>query len=160
MAGGACVLGGLFAGPAILFSAFALSSKADEAQSQADKAEREVSSALEKMDKIITFFEIIRPLADALLYELRKANYLYETKVSQLEELVNRCNNYLLFSEKDKLLLDNNIMLVKVLADMTRADLLRKDSKGEPIMEVEAIRALEVYNLIDKSESLLNEIAA
>lgn len=160
MAGGAYVVGGLFVGPAILFSALSLSSKADEAQSQADKAEREVDSALEKMDKINKFFEIIRPLAEAMLYELRKANYLYETKVSQLEALVKRCNDYLLFSEEDKLLLDNNIMLVSILADMTRADLLRKDSKGEPIMEVEAIRAREVYNLIDKSKSSLNEIAA
>lgn len=160
MAGGAYVAGGLFVGPAILVSALHLSGKADEAQSQASKAESEVENALMKMDKIIKFSEIIRPLADALLYELRKANYLYETKVSQLEELVRRCNDYRLFSEEDKILLDNNIMLVKVLADMTRADLLKKDSKGEPIMEAEAIRAREVYYLIDESEMKLNGIAA
>ena len=161
MAGGMAVLGGLVAGPAVLAGGlFANLFVGDKLLEQADKAEREVDSAVEKMDKSIAFSKNISNLAAALLYELRKANFLYETKVSQLEELVARCDDYNFFSEEDKILLDNNIMLVKVLMEMTRADLLRKDEEGKPIMKAEAIREREVLALIDDSERSLNEIAA
>lgn len=160
MAGGMAVIGGLVLGPAVFATGWFIDSKGDEALEQASKAEREVDSAVNKMNKIIDFSQKISRLAQALLEELKKAQGLYNVKVSQLEALVNRCDDYNFFSEEDKLLLDNNIMLVKVLADMTRADLLRKDGKGTPIMEAEAIREREVFAMIDDSERSLREIAA
>lgn len=160
MAGGAAVLGGLVVAPALLFMGFSADSKGDDALAQARKAEKEVDSATGKMDRIITFFNNIAELSRTLLYELKKAQSFYDYKVSQLEALVNRCDNYRYFSEDDKLLLDNNIMLVKILSEMTQIDLLCKNEKGEPVMENSAIRRIEVLSLVDKSEATLREIAA
>ncbi len=159
MAGGAAVLGGLFLGPLVFATGWFVDSKGDDALAKARETENEVDSACEKMDTAITFFEIISDLACDLMSELERAKRFYDKKVSQLERLVNRCNDYNSFSNYEKILLDNNIMLVKILSDMTEADLLTKNNKGEPVMEISAIRDEEIDCIIKESEDTLTKIA-
>ena len=162
MAGGAAVLGGLFLGPLVFATGWFVDSKGDDALAKARETEDEVDKACEKMDTAITFFKNISGLAQNLTRELKRAKRFYDQKVSQLEQLVitNGCNDYNLFNEEDKILLDNNIMLVKILSDMTEADLLTKNNKGEPVMESSAIRNYEINRIIEKSEDTLTKIAA
>lgn len=159
MMGGMATLGGLFLGPAVLISALCLSSKADEAQSQASKVESEVDESTKKMDSLISFFEKVSYLARCLQQELKETRNLYLVKIFQLESLVER-RSFSQFSEEDELLLSNTYMLVKVLEMMAKVALCKKDGKGEPIMEIEAVREQEVFEVIHDSEAQRKQLAA
>ena len=160
IAGGIATLGFLGAGPAILAAGAVMYYYGNEAIEKADEAEKLADETINKMHTIESCCKSISGLASALLDELRKAQGYYNYKVGQLEDLVNRCDDYNMFSKEDKILLDNNIMLIKILMDMTQVDLLMKDEQGVPILEEESIRQNEVRGLAARADAVLSTMVA
>ena len=136
-------------------------SSGDEALEKAREAEREVEKADRKVDEIVSFQQELSKLARALLDELKNTRELYEEKVTLFEQLVERCDDYKRFSEDDKVLLDNNIMLVKLLKEMTEVELLEKDDDtGEPLMKSSALRNDEVEKVVKNASDYREKLAA
>ena len=161
MAAGTAVLGGLILGPAVFAIGWMTDSKGDEALEKAREAEREVEKAVRKINKAVSFLRNLSELASALLDELKITHALYEQKVTLFEQLVERCDDWNRFSEDDKVLLDNNIMLVKLLSEMTKVDLLKKDDDtGELLMESSALRNDEVEKVVKNSSDYREKLAA
>ena len=162
MAAGTAVLGGLILGPAVFAMGWMTDSKGDEALEKAREAEREVEKAARKINKVVSFLRNLSDLASALLDELKITRALYEQKVTLLEQLVERCDDWNRFSEDDKVLVDNNIMLVKLLKEMTEVELLKKDDDdtGEPLMESSALRDDEVEKVVKNSSEYREKLAA
>ena len=74
--------------------------------------------------------------------------------MTRLEALILGKNDYTLFDDEEKLLLDNNIMLVKLLKDMTLVDLMEKNG------EEDKVRVTEVLELLDYAQECRLELSA
>ena len=154
IAAGTWVLGGIVAAPALLLTGFMLDSKGDKALEQACEAEQEAEKVIGKIDEGLTLLRKLERLGDRFWSELRKTQRLYEDKVTRLEALILGKNDYTLFDDEEKLLLDNNIMLVKLLKDMTLVDLMEKNG------EEDKVRETEVLELLDYAQECRLELSA
>lgn len=142
MAAGAWILGGIFVAPLLLTGGFLFDAQGDKALRQAREIEQKAEEAIGKINKALTFLQKLEQLTDRLLIELLKTQSLYEDKVTRLEKLVDRKDNYALFDDEEKLLLDNNIMLVKLLKDMTCVELMEKNGEEDEVRETEVLELL------------------
>lgn len=154
IAAGTWVLGGIVVAPALLLTGFMLDSKGDKALEQACEAEQEAEKVIGKIDEGLTLLRKLERLGDRFWSELRKTQRLYEDKVTRLEALILGKNDYTLFDDEEKLLLDNNIMLVKLLKDMTLVDLMEKNG------EEDKVRETEVLELLDYAQECRLELSA
>ena len=154
MAAGAWVMGGIVAAPALLLTGFMLDSKGDKALEQAREAEQEAEKVIGKINEGLTLLRKLERLGDRLWSELRKTQRLYEDKVTRLEALILGKDDYALFDDEEKLLLDNNIMLVKLLKDMTCVALMEKNG------EEDEVRETEVLELLDHAQECRLELSA
>lgn len=143
MAVGAWVLGGIFVAPLLLTGGFLFDAQGDKALEQARETEQKAEETIGKINKALTFLQKLEQLTDKLLIELLKTQSLYEVKVTRLEKLIDRKDDYTLFDEEEKLLLDNNIMLVKLLKDMTLVDLMEKNGEEGEVRETEVLELLD-----------------
>jgi NAD+--asparagine ADP-ribosyltransferase len=86
--------------------------------------------------------------------ELAALQEIYISQVSRLEEIVEHKTDYNLFTDEDKQVLDNTIMLVKLLSHISKQDLLKKRDDG-----VEELRAAEVTEELARSQEFRDQLA-
>ena len=135
MALGSAVLGGATLGVGLLvggvifnITGSKLSDKADEAYAQAKKTEQEVN-------KIISYLDTLDKAADIFEKDLNKVNEEYEKRLKALDHVVNLSGKvkWSDFTDKEKLMTENLVMLVGLLYKMCQIKLvLKSDNENEP----------------------------
>lgn len=135
MALGSAVLGGATLGVGLLvggvifnITGSKLSNKADEAYAQAKKTEQEVN-------KIISYLDTLDKTADIFEKDLNKVNEEYEKRLKALDHVVNLSGKvkWSDFTDKEKLMTENLVMLVGLLYKMCQIKLvLKSDNENEP----------------------------
>ncbi|WP_373483039.1 hypothetical protein [Acetobacterium sp.] len=126
MALGATVLAGAVAGPILAVGGRLINAKGDHSIQKAHDVEKEVDEIFELMEVSLIYLGELRDVSRKMETELRKLFALYEKQVSILEYLVNKESDYFMFSDEEKRVVDNNIMLVKLLNKLTRVNLVEK----------------------------------
>lgn len=91
----------------------------------------QVEQSIERMDQARDYLSKLRELILAVTKELDILNRFYIQQVTILEEIVQEKQGYHFFSEEDKVILDNTIMLVKLLHHVCGLQLLAKGRDGK-----------------------------
>lgn len=151
MALGSIVLSGAIAGPVIAVGGLLLNAKGNSSMNKAIKVREEVYKALELMDESLIYLGKLKGVSIALENELKQVYSLYEKQVSILEFIVSREINYNMYTSEEKKIVDNNIMLVKLLKQITQVDLIKKQNNKDVVQECEIEREIDNSQMIRKN---------
>lgn len=147
---GAATLGvGLLVGGIIFnVTGSSLSNKADEAFEQAMKAKREI-------DKICTYLGELKDISMKYQSSLSRVNQIYLVNLRKLQTIVisNKKNDWNTFTMQEKLLTENTVLLVGLLYNMCKVQLVLKSENDD----MNTINEVEVKKSIDKAEGFLAE---
>lgn len=154
MALGSTVLCGAVAGPVIAVGGLLLNAKGNSSLRKAEEVRSEVDKAIRLMNESINYLKKLRNVSVNLNLELKQLFSLYEKQVSILEYLVNRESDYNMYSSDEKKVVDNNIMLVKLLKQITQVDLIKKVN-GKDVVQEQIIK-----KEIENSKQIRNILAA
>lgn len=157
MALGSAVLGGATLGVGLLvggvifnITGSKLSDKADEAYAQAKKTEQEVN-------KIISYLDTLDKAADIFEKDLNKVNEEYEKRLKALDHVVNLSGKvkWSDFTDKEKLMTENLVMLVGLLYKMCQIKLvLKSDNENEPNI----VNSKEIEKNRQDTDSVMQEL--
>ena len=157
MALGTAVLGGATLGVGLLVGGIIfnvtgskLSDKADEAYSQAERTENEVN-------KIVEYFDELISVAKPFKVSLTEIEEQYKKRLSTLDYVVNFSEKvqWSAFTEKEKQMTENTILLVGLLYKMCKTSLVLKKEGGDALNEV---NKNEVSSIIEDVDKILNKI--
>lgn len=151
IAGGTAVLGGLVAAPVLAVGGTLLAFKGNESKKKALKIESEVNEAVIAMINAISFLKKLDRVSSDMYKEIKKISDIYISKLSKLEDLVEIISDYNSFSLDEKRLLENTVLLTKLLKELTITDILVKED------ETQVINSENVLKAISKSEVTLFE---
>ncbi|MGN9163028.1 hypothetical protein [Clostridium sulfidigenes] len=154
MALGTTVLGAAVAGPVVAVGGLLLNAKGNSSLLKAEEVRSEVAKAIRLMNESINYLNKLRGVSINLNSELKQLFSVYEKQVSILEYLVSREIDYDIYSSDDKKIVENNIMLVKLLKQITQVDLI-KEFNGKDVVQEHTIK-----NEIINSKLVRNTLAA
>ena len=140
IAGGTAILGGMVAAPALAIAGIFMVVKGNSSIEKADEVKHEVSKAISSFDKSIVFLDSLHSACQSLYTELYFLHKLYLTKVNELSDLVNVKNDFSLFTEEERGLLETNILLVKLLKSLTQVEILKKDNDNSQYVDTDAVK--------------------
>ena len=126
MALGASVLTGAVAGPIIAVGGLLINAKGNDSIQKAYGVEKEVNETIDLMQSSLIYLGQLKEVSRKMETELKKLFVLYEKQVGILEYLVNKETDFFMYSDEEKRIVDNNIMLVKLLNKLTRVNLVEK----------------------------------
>lgn len=148
---GASTLGvGLLIGGVIFnIAGSSLSEKADEAYSQMKKAEAEI-------DKICDYMKQLSYTANQYRESLSSVNDVYRKHLSYLKALVQNSRevNWHYFTEEEKLCTENTVLLVGLLYNMCKVQLVLKSENASDMNE---INRKEIDNSIEQAKKFLSD---
>lgn len=118
-----------------------LSNKADEARIQMMKAEVEI-------EKICTYLKELRTLSNDYHKSLSAVNELYTLHLTELKRIVNVWghNDWNTFTDEEKRITENTVLLVGLLYNMCKVELVKKSTKKDgvnTINQADAQKAME-----------------
>lgn len=157
MALGSMILGGATLGVGLLiggviFNATGskLSDKADEAYSQAKRTEREV-------DKIVAYFDELSFYAVRFKISLDYIEEQYRKRLTILDNIINvdKKVEWQEFSDEEKILVENLVLLVGLLYNVCKVKLVLKSEKED---ELNQVNKDEIYEAISDSDKVVREL--
>lgn len=137
---GKVVLASTVAGPVMAVTGLLMQAKGNESAEKAQEAVEKVEEALQLMNQSVGHINRLRHLSMILRDSTQKLYELYLVRVSKLEELVARETNYMGYIEEEKQLVDNNILIIKYLAHITRLALIEVNEEKEEVVRTKAVR--------------------
>lgn len=147
---GAATLGMGFLVGGVLFNitGSSLSDKADEAWRQMERAEKEIN-------RICDYMNELSGAANQYKRALSAVKTTYMTHLGKLKTIVNVAHktNWLEFSDNEKLLTENTVLLVGLLYNMCKVELVQKAPNEN---ELNIINHEGIYKAIGDSSSVLN----
>lgn len=155
MALGSLVLGGATLGVGLLVGGIIfgitggkLSDKADEALSQARKTEETVA-------KICGYLYELQDYANKYLVSLNRVNMFYLQKLDHFEVLVNKKQDWRDFSDSEKFLTENLVLLVGLLNKMCKVQIVLKSDNND----LNKVNKNGVDSAIKDADDVLYDIA-
>lgn len=135
---GAATLGvGLLVGGVIFnITGGSLSDKADEAWSQMRKAEKEI-------DKICIYLDELRDVAYKYILSLEKVERSYKYNLNRLENILRVKRDWNYFSDEEKLITENTILLVGLLYNMCKVELVLKSNSEDELNRINKVKVDE-----------------
>lgn len=150
---GATTLGvGLLVGGIIFnFAGGKLSDKADEAWAQMLKAEQEI-------DKICTYLTDLHGVANDYHKSLVKVNELYSMHLTELRRIVTVWghDDWNTFTEEEKRITENTVLLVGLLYNMCKVELVKKAPKKD---ELNKINYEGAHKTMKDATAVINDIS-
>lgn len=160
MALGKVVLGGAVAGPVLAVAGLLTQYKGKDSQEKAEEIVKKVDEAITLMNESAGYLNRLRHLSMRLRDSIEKLFQLYLIRVAKFEELVENETNYLKYSDDEKDLVDNNILIIKTLAHLTRLPLVEfsEEEMEEKELEYEEDKSKESKGtlLTDKINTEIN----
>jgi hypothetical protein len=157
MALGSAILGGATLGVGLLvggiiFNATGskLSEKADEAYSQATRAENDVN-------KIVAYFDELSTAANGFKESLTNVENQYRKRLSTLNHVVNfsEKTQWLEFTEKEKQMTESAVLLVGLLYKMCKVNLVIKSEKKDGL---NSVNKSEINKGVSDAKGVLNNL--
>lgn len=143
MALGSMVLGGAVAGPVIAVGGLLLNAKGNSSLEKAEEIRQEVNKTVDLIKESTVYLKKLKLISDKVIGELTITFSLYVKHVTSLEQLVQRTTDYNAFSQDEKDLLSNNIMLVKLLSQLVQSALAGKKNGKDVVLQDNVHKELE-----------------
>ncbi len=171
MALGSVILGGATLGAGLLIGGIIFNITGSKISEKADKAYQQMKENEEKINLICEYLKTLEDIANLFSDALKKVNNVYEKHLLKLENIVKghykkkfflsrifskKCN-FKKFTMDEKLVTENTILLVGLLYDMCKVQLVEKSNNKE---ELSTINEREVNEKILKSEDILKDISS
>lgn len=158
---GTLVLNAASVGVGVLVEGIAMAYVGSFARKQADKAE-EILLDNEKIieDAIKMQLEVTCAIDEMKRVSVNVCNKVYKRLVFQMKQLVEEKNDWNLFTDEEKLLVENNILIVQILHYLNNIPLYKVAKYNEERDEVEEIEAntKEVESAIKKAQYSVERI--
>ncbi len=159
---GTAILGGATLGAGLLIGGIIFNITGSNISEKADKAWRQMKENEEKINLICEYLKKLEDTANLFSDALNKVNDVYEKHLLRLENIVEgqldisskKCN-YKKFTKNEKLVTENTILLVGILYDMCKVQLVEKSNGQE---ELSTINKSEINEKILKAENVLENI--
>lgn len=157
MALGAAVLGGATLGAGLLIGGIIfsvtgsqISDEADEAYSQALRTEREVNKIVGYLNELSTAARGFKDALDAVEKQYRK-------RLDKLNYIVDFCRktNWSNFTEQEKEMTENTILLVGLLYKMCKVNLVIKSSQKDSL---NTVNKSEINQVVSDAQKILGEV--
>lgn len=155
---GTTILGASTLGVGFLVGGVILAATGSKVKEKAYEAYSGMLENEEAINKSIKYFTRIRRSANKLYKAIKKVCLIYEVNVVKLIELVNQNTDWSTYDDDERLLIENNILLVTILHKMINTPLLKvtkTDKKGNPT-ETD-LDTKKVNSVITSSLSLLSD---
>lgn len=125
-----------------------LSNKADDAFAQAMKTEKEIDTICEYLSKLFTG-------AKDYKFSLLLVKDNYNKYMSRLDYIVNVMGkkDWNSFEEREKMIVQNTVLLVGMLYKMCKVELVRKGSDGNNVVNIKEIKDTQC-----EAETLVNDV--
>lgn len=144
MAGGTAVLSGLVAAPALAVGGIFIAFKGNSSVEKALEVEREAEDAVEKFEISIRLIKDIKITVDEVYNELTILNDTFKFYLRNLKEIIARKQDFKQFTEEEVSVVQNIVLIVKVLKNITTTDLLITKGDKQEINE-KSIKAVLNY---------------
>lgn len=161
---GTAILGGATLGVGLLIGGLIFNFAGSSISDKADEAWREMKKNEEKIDAICAHLDKLRDIASRFDEALSRTNDEYAYHLAKLEDYVKSHKKFLSkkadynkFSDEEKLVTKNTVLLVKLLYAMCSTKLVKKSENKDDLGK---INESDTIDQIEKSESLLQDIAA
>ncbi|NMF07953.1 hypothetical protein ACUH7Y_25825 [Clostridium beijerinckii] len=144
IAGGTAVLGGLVAGPVLAVGGILLAIKGNSSMEKALQVKKDVNDAVKFMNDAMPLLKKLKSACDKMYSELTNVYGIYMNHIINLEMVVNSNSDYNYFSHEDKKLLQNTVLLVKLLKNLTTVDILIKNKDKQVINEAKVTEIIGI----------------
>lgn len=154
MAGGAIVLGGATLGIGLLAGGFLFEKYVLSTCEKVEETVKQMNKAAGEMNKICKHLDQLKLVGTKFNGTLTLVNRLYKEHLEKLSKIVDRKQDWFLFTDEEKLITENTVLLVGILYNLGKTKLLLSPKKDG---ELEEVNSYEVGNLIDNTKNVLNE---
>jgi len=157
MALGSAILGGATLGVGLLVGGIIfnvtgtkLSDKADDAMKQAKRTEKEVKKIVQYLDELMGVAE---PFKDTLT----RVEEQYKKRLATLDHIINFSEKvqWSDFTDKEKQMTENLVMLVGLLYKMCKTSLVLKDQDGDGL---NAVNTEAVNQVVQNADEIVEEV--
>ena len=163
MALGSMILGGATLGVGLLIGGLIFNAAGGKISDKADEAYLQMLKNEKKIDTVCEYLERLKFVASEYDDVLQKVEAIYEPHLSKLEKtvankiVINGICDYNKFADDEKKLLENTVLLVGLLYEMCKVQIVKK-AKSED--ELNEINEADASKMIEKSKSALEKVVA
>lgn len=154
MAGGIVVLGGASLGIGLLAGGFLFEKYVISTFEKTEESVKQMNKAAEEMNKICKHLDQLKLTATKFNGILALVNRLYREHLEKLSIIVNEKKDWLFFTDEEKLLTQNTVLLVGLLYNLGKTELLLKPEKEG---ELEIVNSENVKIAIEQTKTVLNK---
>ena len=163
MALGSMILGGATLGVGLLIGGLIFNAAGGKISDKADEAYLQMLKNEKNIDTVCEYLERLKFVASEYDDVLQKVEAIYEPHLSKLEKtvankiVINGICDYNKFADDEKKLLENTVLLVGLLYEMCKVQIVKK-AKSED--ELNEINEADASKMIEKSKSALEKVVA
>lgn len=140
IAGGTAILGGMVAAPALAIGGVFMAWKGNSSMDKAYKIRDEVNQAVKQFNEGEILFNNLKNIIKEVEVNLKNLYKYYLELIMRLEDIVKYKEDFRSFEENEKYLLEANILIVKVLKQVTQISLITKNEYGKDIVDSNKIK--------------------
>lgn len=148
-------LNALALGPGALVGGVVLCVKGVTLSKKAAKNKKEAVRLKKDVERIIAYHSKLRESAEMLYDAIKEVRPLYMSHLYNLQRLVSRKTDYKTFTKDEQLLVRNSILLVSLMHEMCKVELVQK-AKNENDME--SVNEKEVKRVIESKKTVLPKV--
>lgn len=128
---GTSILGAAASGVAIIIGGIIFNVVGSNISNKADKAYTEMKRTEQEIQGINKYLKELRTAARNYQMTLTSVENKYRIYINKLSEILDRKTNYRDFTEEERLILQNTVLLVTLLYDMCKVQLVLKGEKPQ-----------------------------
>ena len=157
MAAGTAALGAATLGVGLLVGGVIFSLSGSKISGQADEAWNTMLDNEKKISKICQYLTDLRGTADTYYKAIQQAESSYREHLRQMKSIVYGCGktNWNYYTAGERLLVENTVLLVQLLYDMCKVELVLKSSDKNGI---NTVNHQAVTNTVNKARTVLGSI--
>lgn len=162
MALGSVILGGATFGIGFLVGGIIFNVAGSKLSNKADKTQKQMKENEEKINKICEYYERLKKTSGDFNKALAKVRNTYEEQFSELKKIIRRRTRFFgwgkvdfnKFKDDEKLITENTVLLVGVLYEMCKINIVQKSKDPD---DINMINKHAVYKSIEKADNFLKE---
>lgn len=154
MAVGSAVLGAATLGVGLLVGGVIFNITGSSISDKADEAWRQMNEAEKEIDKICEYLDQLRDVAYKYILSVEKVEKSYKYNLNKLENILKIKRDWNNFSYEEKLITENTILLVGLLYNMCKVELVLKSNNEN---ELNKINKIKVDDTIKGASDFLRE---